>query len=142
MRIAIGGIVHETNTYCSAPTTLKDFNVLEGDRLYRLAGTETQSGAALDLCAERGWTAIPLLYAWTQPSGTIDRESYEEMKGRLLSRLAEALPVDGVFLDLHGAGVVDGIDDLEGDLANAVRDLLGPGVPLTAASFLNISFEH
>ena len=46
MRIAIGGIVHETNTYCSEPTTLQDFSVLEGERLYRLAGTETQSGAA------------------------------------------------------------------------------------------------
>lgn len=133
MRIAIGGIVHETNTYCSEPTTLQDFSVLEGERLYRLAGTETQSGAALDLCAERGWTALPLLYAWTQPSGTIERESYEEMKARLLSRLSEAMPVDGVFLDLHGAGVVDGIDDLEGDLAHAVRALAGPGVPITAA---------
>ena len=61
MRIAIGGIVHETNTYCSAPTTLKDFTVLEGERLYRLAGTETKNGAALDLCTERGRTALPLL---------------------------------------------------------------------------------
>ena len=133
MRIAIGGIVHETNTYCSEPTTLQDFSVLEGERLYRLAGTETQSGAALDLCAERGWTALPLLYAWTQPSGTIERESYEEMKARLLNRLSEALPVDGIFLDLHGAGVVDGMDDLEGDLAHAVRALVGRGVPITAA---------
>ena len=41
--------------------------------------------------------------------------------------------MDGVFLDLHGAGVVEHLEDLEGDLCAAVRDLVGEAVPITAA---------
>lgn len=133
MRIALGGIVHETNTYCAAPTTLKDFTILEGERLHRLAGTETQTGGALAACEGAGWHPVPLLYAFTQPSGIIEHACYEALKDRLLRRLQDALPVDGVFLDLHGAGVVEGCDDLEGDLAEAVRAVVGPNVPVTAA---------
>jgi microcystin degradation protein MlrC len=33
---------------------------------------------------------------------------------------------------LHGAGVVEGIEDLEGDLCEAVRNVIGEAVPMTA----------
>ena len=81
-----------------------------------------------------GVEAVPILFASTQPSGTIDRDAYEGFKEEILHGLAGAGPVDGCVLLLHGAGVVDGIADLEGDLAQAVRELLGPDVPI-AASF-------
>ncbi len=55
------------------------------------------------------------------------------MRDELLDRLAAAMPVDAVALELHGAGVVEGIDDLEGDLGTDVRRLVGPDVPIVAA---------
>lgn len=62
----------------------------------------------------------------------MERPFYESIKTELLARLKEVMPVDGVFLDIHGAMSVVGVTDAEGDLARAVRLLIGPG-PLISA---------
>lgn len=133
MRIAIAGIVHETNTYCQDPTQLSDFYIMRGEKMMRMRGTQTQTGAAIDACVELGMTPVPVMVATTQPSGTIAADAYDYLKTEILEGLAAAMPLDGVFLDLHGAGVVDGCPDLEADLAAAVRRLVGEAVPVTAA---------
>jgi microcystin degradation protein MlrC len=107
--------------------------VRRGDRLLRSRGTATFVGGFLDACDELGAEPVPTLWAWANPSGTITAEAYATLRDELLERLAAVLPVDGVALELHGAGVVDGIDDLEGDLGAAVRTLVGPAVPIVAA---------
>ncbi|MBO6555555.1 MAG: M81 family metallopeptidase [Pseudomonadales bacterium] len=132
-RIAIAGIIHETNTYCRDQTPLSDFHIMRGAKMLQLEGTETQTGGAIGKCHELGLTPVPVYWANTQPSGTIAADAYDSMKAELLEGLSAVLPVDGVFLDLHGAGVVDGTPDLEGDLAASVRRLVGEGVPVTAA---------
>ena len=50
----------------------------------------------------------------------------------MLAQLGAAGPVDGVLLDLHGAMVVEGIDDGDGDLLEAVRGAVGPDCPVVA----------
>lgn len=133
MRIAIAGIVHETNTYCRDPSVAADFSQRRGDALLRARGTETSIGGALTACDELGATPVPIFVAGAQPSGTIARVTYDAFKQEILEGIAAASPVDGVYLDLHGAGVVEGLPDLEGDLARAVRDLVGEAVPITAS---------
>ena len=133
MRIAIAGIVHETNTYIRDQTQLGAFQILRGEQMMKLCGTETQSGGAIDTCLRVGSTPVPILWAFAKPSGTISTDAYNTMKTELLERLAEEMPVDGVFLDLHGAGTVDGYPDLEADLAGDIRRLVGEAVPITAA---------
>ncbi len=133
MRIAIAGISHETNTYCQGQTGGGAFYTYRGDGMFATRGQESDLGGAMDACADLGVTAVPLLFAGAQPSGTIERDTYEAFKAEILERLAAAGDVDGCVLLLHGAGVVDGIADLEGDLAAAVRRQLGD-LPL-AASF-------
>jgi len=135
MRIAIAGIVHETNTYCKDPTPIEAFFQVRGERMFRQAGSETSTGGALDRCEELGIEAVPILWANTQPSGTIEREAYDLFKAEILAGLKreqETNPVDGIFLDLHGAGVVEGISDLEGDLTQAIRHQVGEAIPMTA----------
>ncbi len=75
---------------------------------------------------------MPLLVVSAQPSGIVELETYQAFKTEILQGLAPQLPIDGIFLDLHGAGVVDGIHDLEGDLVQAIRDLVGPNTAITA----------
>jgi microcystin degradation protein MlrC len=133
MRIAIAGISHETNTYCREETQLADFHIARGVKILASRGTETNVGGALDACAEAGIEAVPIMVAGAQPSGTIAREAYDAMKDEILQGITSAAPVDGVYLDLHGAGVVNGIPDLEGDLACAIRRLVGEAVPITAS---------
>ena len=71
------------------------------------------------------------MFAWTQPSGTIEAAAYDQMKQELLEAIDSAWPLDGLYLDLHGAGVAEGISDLEGDLVKAIRERVG-SIPVVA----------
>ncbi len=132
MRIAIGGIEHETNTYAQGLTTTGQFAVLRAERMLATAGQETSIGGAVAACLRQDVTPVPLLHAWAQPSGIVEAATYQAFKAELLELLRAVLPVDGCVLCLHGAGVVEGIPDLEGDLCRAVRGVVGDGVPVTA----------
>lgn len=135
MRIAVGGLTHETNTYAVASTGatgLDRFHRLAGDDIAGFfAGTGTAIGGILDGCERGGHEMVPTFYAVAEPSGTITADAYETLKGALLDALRSALPVDAVALELHGAGVADGVDDLEADLGQAIREVVGP-VPVAA----------
>lgn len=132
MRIAIAGIGHETNTYCREQTPIDAFSPLRGDRIFRARGTESSVGGALARCEERGIEPVPILVVSTQPSGTIAADAYHAFKEEILRGIEREMPLDGIFLDLLGAGVADGVSDLEGDLALAIRTLVGEAVPITA----------
>jgi microcystin degradation protein MlrC len=134
MRIAIAGISHETNTYCQAPTLAEDFYQLRGERILETLGQESDVGGAVAACERLGVTPVPILFVSAQPSGTIDHASYLHFSDEIVNGLATAGELDGLVLCLHGAGVVDGIEDLEGDLVARIRQRLGTDLPM-AASF-------
>jgi len=142
MRVAIGEFHHESNSFCAAPTGVDQFKAAPvyldagwcfGDEVLEVArGSRTVLGAYADEAAERGWELVPLAAAETMPSGTIERAVYDEVKAGMLSRLEAAGPVDGVLLDLHGAAMVEGLDDAEGDLLAALRAAVGARTPILA----------
>lgn len=76
---------------------------------------------------------LPLLHARALPGGAVERDFYESIKAELLARLRLVLPVDGVFLDIHGAMSVVGMTDAEGDLASAVREVIGRTALISAS---------
>jgi microcystin degradation protein MlrC len=137
MRIAVGELSHETNTFCNGLTTVADFKAFmwfEGEAVVRAhAGNRSYVGGMLDRAAELGIEAVPTLATMAYPSGTIRRRDFEELLERLLQRLREAMPFDAVALSLHGAGVAEDDDDIESTVLSAVRNLVGPGVPIAAA---------
>ena len=129
MRIATGCIGHETNTFSPTPTTLADFQQLgfyRGDEIpTAFAGTGTTTGGYLHKCDELGIELVPLLWAFAGPSGLVEQNAYDVLKQEFLERLLAAGGVDGCLLDLHGAMATDDIEDAEGELIAAVRDVLG-----------------
>lgn len=133
MRIAVGGIEHETNTYATesmGTTRLDDFQQLRGDEIFSVRGTRTFVGGFLSALDEAKHEVAPILWAWAGPSGIIEATTYSALKNEYIERLAAALPVDAVAVSMHGAGVVEGVDDLEADFAAAIRDLVGADVPI------------
>lgn len=138
MRIITGGISHETSTFSQTPTTLADFAA--GFGLYRgpavierFRGTNICTGGFIDGAERHGFELVPLLWTFAYPAGLIPRTDYDALKGEFLERLAEAQaggPVDGILLDLHGAMVVEGIADGDGDFVSAVRQAVGPACPI------------
>lgn len=135
MRIAIGALSHETNTFCAAPTEVGEFKDREwthGDELVaRHRGVRDYLGGMLAAAEDRGIDVVPAFATRATPSGTISRRAYEEMRGELLTGLARAGGVDAICLALHGAGVAEGVDDIEGDILERVGALsIGRAVPV------------
>ncbi len=117
LRIAFGGIHTESSTFNPVPTTLTDFHVLRGDALreserYRFLATYNAE-------------FLPTLHARALPGGPVTLETYEALKTEFLTRLGALGPVDGLYLDMHGAMNVAGLDDAEGDWIAAARERVG-----------------
>jgi microcystin degradation protein MlrC len=90
---------------------------------------------------QHGFEIVPLLWTFAYPGGLVRRQDYELLKAEFLDRARAALshgpPVDGALLDLHGAMVVEDIDDAETDVIKSLRDLLGPNRPIVATTDLH-----
>jgi microcystin degradation protein MlrC len=133
IRIAVGGIVHETNTFALSPTTLADFQAngyYSGDGLQELAGTNTVVGGALDaIGADDDLELIPTAFSHAIPGGTVSRDAFDHIMDEITAGIATSKP-DAVMLDLHGALVVDGFPGGDGEAARRVREVVGPAVPI------------
>ena len=129
MRIAIGCIGHETNTFSPVVTTLDNFkkgSYHRGDEIIAaFRGTRTITGGFLDVAEQLNLQPVPLLWTFATPSGIVEHAAYQTLKTEFLTLLQNAGEVDGVLLDLHGAMVTDELEDAEGDLIQAVRETVG-----------------
>ncbi len=136
-RIVIGEVAHETNTFCPEPTSTAPFKAYQwllGDEIVRVhGGNRTYVGGMLDKAAELGVTPVPAFTTMAYPSGTITAAAYDEILQTLLDAIERAMPVDAICLSLHGAGVAEGVDDLEGAILAAVRGRVGPEMPIAVA---------
>lgn len=134
MKIAIAQIAHETNTFSNVPTTVELFKNWEWDHneqiIERHLGVDDYVGGMIDKCNHLGIEIAPAFSAFTGPSGMITKETYETLEKELLTSIQNAGEVDGICLALHGAGVAEGSDDLEGSLLKALRKLIGYEIPI------------
>jgi microcystin degradation protein MlrC len=127
VRFFVAMLMHETNTFSTISTDRAMFEAHDlrygGELLETFRGTGTCLGGMIDAAAGAGMTLVPSLAA--SPAGRVTKDFYAEARDRLLADLRAAGPLDGVLLDLHGAMVVEGLDDAEGDLLAAVRGVVG-----------------
>jgi microcystin degradation protein MlrC len=131
MRVVIGSILHESNTFSPIPTDLGGFRPRYGDALFEAPAAALRG--IIDRLQAAGAELIPTLSAHALPGGVVVRSAYERMKAALLEGIGGAGTVDGVCLWLHGAMVVQGLGDGESDLLRSVRAAVGPGVPVIVA---------
>jgi microcystin degradation protein MlrC len=133
MKVFAGGIATETNTFSPIPTGAADFAVLRAADLAggpEIAGYGSVFKRLEGAIEARGGEFVFSLYAFAQPAGLTTRSAYEGLRDEMLADLQAALPVDAVFLLLHGAMVADGYDDCETDIVARVRRIVGPDVKI------------
>lgn len=124
-RIAVGGIHTECSTSSPVLMQPEDFRVLRGQDLL--------AHEYFDFLEAEGVEHLPLLHARAVPGGPLARATYEGFKAEFLDRLKATLPIDGLYLAMHGAMNVEGMDDAEGDWISAARAVVGPDVPVAAS---------
>ena len=135
LRIAVGQISSESNHFVSFSCELDLFRktgyLLEGEDLLKLRGAGTEVSGALAAFDQDGEVeVVPLLAARANSSGPLSEECYDYLKDRLLGNLKKSGHVDGVILSHHGSMAAVMEDDPEGDIGTAVRQAVGPEVPI------------
>jgi microcystin degradation protein MlrC len=130
IRIGIGGLWHETNSFAPGRTELPDFvsyRLADGPQAVcdALEGTATEVGGALAACAELDLEPLPFFYAAAVPGPIVAADARAFLWERFFARLEEAMPLDGVLLALHGAMVAEELEDPESDLIAQVRLRVG-----------------
>jgi microcystin degradation protein MlrC len=141
-RIAIGGFLHESHSFAPRPTTYPDFvqpggfpGLVHGPALIA-AVRDTSVPIAGAIAATQGEDVrlVPLVWCIANPAGPVQDQAFERIAALICAPLSVALdeaPLDGVYLDLHGAALVDSFPDAEGELLRRVRAIVGPDVPIT-----------
>ena len=124
-RIAIAGIHIESSTFSPHRAGPDDFTVTRGSGL--LARYDR-------LPPDAEW--IPLVHARALPGGAVESGFFASIADEIVDGLAAEharRPLDGVYLDIHGAMSVEGLSDAEGVLAERVRAVVGGDVLVSAS---------
>ncbi len=136
-RIAVGGFHHETNCFVEPKTDFAYFAshrdrppLVRGEEVIRWL-TDTSFALSGFMKAMGGaHEFVPLVWTSGGAGGLVTRDAFERIAGELIGRLSAAMPVDAVYLDLHGAMVTEDFEDGEGELLRRVRAVVGPDVPV------------
>ncbi len=103
MRIFLGALAHETNTFSPVPTTRDSF----ASALLHHRDDAATLGRALQfpgysdvyqIARKEGDECIAGMCAWAEPGGPLPRADYEELRDDLLADLRAARKVDFVLL--------------------------------------------
>ena len=143
-RIAFGGFMHETNTFAPVKAEWRDFLMAKGwppltrgEAMFDVfRGMNIGTAGAMSELAGLGHALVPLSWCGATPSSYVTDEAFEKICAILVNDLVAALdagPLDGVYLDLHGAATAEGFEDAEGELLRRVRAVVGRDVPIVTS---------
>src|SRR3569832_909862 len=140
-RIAVGGFLHETNTFAPTKAAYADFvhgggwpAMTEGTDIPKVMRNINVGLAGFIGEAEtHGWELVPTIFAAASPCAHVTKDAYERIAKAIVDGIANAGPLDAGYLDLHGAMVADHLDDGEGEILRRVREVIGDSLPLVAS---------
>tara|TARA_B100000676_G_scaffold127239_1_gene126340 strand:+ start:1377 stop:2858 length:1482 start_codon:yes stop_codon:yes gene_type:complete len=133
MKFLLAGISHETNTFHSIPTEYENFEksgmLLRGKEIEKLYDTPSTIGGYFSASQKFGFELIPLLFANTGPLGTITSDAFESLISEIIDLIKLNEPFDAVLMNLHGAAVSEQFEDMDGEITERVRKVIGDEIP-------------
>ncbi len=140
-RIAVGGFLHETNTFAPTKATYDDFvhgggwpaMTAGADVLKTMRNINVGLAGFIEAAEARGWELVPTIACGASPSAHVTEDAFERIVKVMVDGIRDAGPLDAVYLDLHGAMVTEHLDDGEGEILARVRRAIGNDLPLVAS---------
>ncbi len=140
-RIGIGGWQHETNTFATIKAEYADFERADewpglsiGDALFEnTAGVHLPVTGAIERLKYKHHDLVPLLWCAATPCAHVSEDAFEQIASQFLDLIAQALPLDGIYLDLHGAMVCEHLEDGEGEFLSRIRSVVGDEIPIVVS---------
>ncbi|UYV36501.1 M81 family metallopeptidase [Rhodobacteraceae bacterium D3-12] len=129
MKIAIASFEFEGNSLSLRVAGKEDFarfGVFRGDEVIKaVAGKQLGLSGGVDTLKEAGAEIVPILMSRCVSGGHVDDAYYDEVVEAIADGITAAMPLDGVYLSLHGAMICATEKDPEGGVIKAVRERLG-----------------
>ena len=129
--LAIGGIMHESNTFSETPTDTAAFSeTFAAELLQRWSESHHEISGFIQAAHQYGYTAYPTLMATATPAGRVTDAAFNRLTDLLIQHLKAAPQYDGLLLALHGAMVVESYPDGDGEVLRRLRDAFGSDLPI------------
>ena len=133
--VAIGGIMHESNTFSDTPTDFDAFHTSVDDEIINAwADTHHEMGGFIgfiESAAQHEYTLYPTLMASATPAGRVTDAAFARLTDMLIQRLKVSAPTyEGLLLALHGAMVVESYPDGDGELLRRLRTVFPAEFPI------------
>jgi microcystin degradation protein MlrC len=140
-RIAVGGFLHETNTFAPTKASYDDFvhgggwpAMAQGaDVLKVMRHINVGLAGFVEQAEANGWELVPTISCAASPSAHVTKDAFERVAKVMIDGIKAAGPLDAVYLDLHGAMVSEHLDDGEGEILARLRRVIGNDLPLVAS---------
>ena len=134
--IAIGGILHESNTFSNVPTDRAAFEsgylIFDNDILDIWGESHHEIGGFIEGASKYDWDLHPTLMAAAMPAGRVTDAFFNETVTELIQRIQSVPNLDGVLLALHGAMAVENYPDGDGEVLRRIRHALGADFPIVS----------
>lgn len=133
MRLAIVGLSIEIMLASPAITGISLLQEFSPDQM-RDGDVWMIRGMLARIAEDADVEAVPLYWVTALPGGIMTAEAYDRVKTRTLDLLAREAGIDGVLIVNHGALEVESLDmDADTDFVSAIRDCVGPTMPIGVA---------
>lgn len=135
-RVIVGEIMHESSTFARFPTEEENFRKTlmwyEGEEVWQLSklGVKDYLSGIMEKGRELELDIKPSFCAFASPSGRISKNCFHTLKDKFFENIDPNQTIDGFCLALHGAGVAEDAEDLEGAFLEELRRRFGPDVPV------------
>ena len=129
--IAIGGIMHESNTFSDTPTDYAAFSQTFASNLIKAWGeTHHEMGGFIQGATQYDYTAYPTLMTAATPAGRVTDDAFNRLTEMLIQHLKAAPKHEGLLLALHGAMVAESYPDGDGEVLRRLREAFGRDFPI------------
>jgi microcystin degradation protein MlrC len=127
--------MQEISSFNPLPSQYDNFHIQRGNEIYAQRGQNSAVGGALSVYeARKDVEAVPVYSARAGSGGLLSRQGWAKLSGELLEAVEAKLSgTDAVHVSLHGAMAADSELDPEGYLLTAIRQMVGPRIPIVAS---------
>ncbi len=130
-KIALGGIMHESNTFNNISTEFDAFSYTIGEDILSFwKDSHHEVGGFIQGLEKQGYTPYSTLMATATPAGPVTDDAFEKLTNMLIQELKAIPNLDGLLLALHGAMVVESFPDADGEVLQRLREIFGQSFPI------------
>jgi microcystin degradation protein MlrC len=137
--IIVAEFHQETNSFNPLKTTRKDFErrqVSAGKKMLE-TGQKQELAGMVQAIMESDGKVVPACAMKAPSGGPVDQEIVDDFLSQLISTIRANMPVDGVFLSLHGATQATDWEDACGVILETARKEAGSQAVIVASADLH-----